>query len=118
VTAPRTEFAAAAGEITKALQSEAAREATALPLHLRHLHEHGERQDIELKKDYATWLKSALSLQLAAADVVFVLYAAIGKHWKLDPAVINIWLGATVVQVVGIVLVVTRHLFPVRDGQP
>jgi hypothetical protein len=29
--------------------------------------------------------------------------------------VIEVWLAATVVQVVGVVAIVTRHLFPVRD---
>jgi hypothetical protein len=71
--------------------------------------------DRELKKKYATWLCWLLSAQLALADTVFVVYAWAGKHWRLDGPVIEIWLGATVVQVVGVVLVVTRHLFPQRD---
>jgi hypothetical protein len=116
--APKNEVAAAEGEIREALASGAAREATALPSHLRHLHEHGERQDIELKKEYARWLRRALTGQLLVADVVFFIYAWAGKRWDLEPVVINIWLGATVIQVVGIVLVVTRHLFPQRDGEP
>jgi hypothetical protein len=31
--------------------------------------------------------------------------------------VIEVWLAATVVQVVGVVAVVTRHLFPKPDGE-
>jgi hypothetical protein len=73
------------------------------------------KQDRELKLSYATWLRRLLAAQLAIADLVFVAYAWAGREWHLDPAVIDIWLGATVVQVVGIVLVVTRHLFPQRD---
>jgi hypothetical protein len=59
-----------------------------------------------------------LGAQLAITDVVFIVFAAVGKHWKLSDTDINVWLGATVVQVVGIVTVVTRHLFPRRDSQP
>ena len=74
-------------------------------------------QDRKLKLAYATWLRWLLAAQLGIADTVFIVYAWAGRRWHLDPAVIDVWLGATVVQVVGIVLVVTRHLFPLRDGQ-
>ncbi len=120
--------AVAKDEIKEALQTGAVSESAGLPEHLRHLSERSQAQEIELKRRsaeqeydlkgaYARGLLVLLGGQLLAADVVFVLYAAIGKHWKLDPAVINIWLGATVVQVVGVVSVVTRHLFPDRGGK-
>jgi hypothetical protein len=87
-----------------------------LPHGLRFLHEKELEQDRQLKLSYATWLRRLLAGQLAVADIVFVVYAWVGRRWKLEPIVIDIWLGATVVQVVGIVLVVTRHLFPQRDS--
>lgn len=83
----------------------------------RHLSEREHKQDIELKLSYATWLRRALSAQLLVADGVFVAFAWAGKRWDLGPSEIEIWLGATVVQVVGIVLVVTRHLFPERAAK-
>jgi hypothetical protein len=46
------------------------------------------------------------------------VFAWVGADWDLPAGVIEVWLGATVVQVVGIVLIVTRHLFPNRDGKP
>lgn len=33
-------------------------------------------------------------------------------HWQVPTAAIQAWLAATVVQVIGIVLVITRSLFP------
>lgn len=48
------------------------------------------------------------------ADAVFVAFAWAGQSWDLTPGVIEVWLAATVVQVVA---VVTRHLFPNRDGE-
>lgn len=90
-------------------------ETAEMPEGLRFLHEKERKQDRELKLSYATWLRRSLTAQLVVADLVFVVYAWVGRKWSLEPVVINVWLGATVVQVVGIVLVVTRHLFPQRD---
>jgi hypothetical protein len=113
---PPPEVAAAEGEIKQALQSGSAREAKELPPHLQNLSEQNQAQEIRLRRFYATWLLVGLGVELLIANTVFVLYAAVGKHWKLEAAVIDVWLGQTVVQVVGIVLVVTRHLFPDRDS--
>jgi hypothetical protein len=35
----------------------------------------------------------------------------------VTPGVVEVWLVATVVQVVGVVAEVTRHLFPNRDAR-
>jgi hypothetical protein len=47
-----------------------------------------------------------------------VAFAWIGENWDLSSGVIEVSFGATVVQVVGIVFIVARHLFPNRDGGP
>lgn len=80
------------------------------------LREQDHRQDIELKKKYADWLLGAVIFQLALANGVFIAYAWVGKDWNLEPVVINAWLGATLVQVIGVVTIVTRYLFPRRDS--
>jgi hypothetical protein len=67
---------------------------------------------------YANGILAILGFQLLVTDAVFVAFAWAGEGWSLSPGVIEVWLGATVVQVVGIVLIVTRHLFPSRDGRP
>lgn len=72
-------------------------------------------QDIRLKKRYAGWLLTAMMVQLFVANTVFVVYAWAGMNWRLSTSVINVWLGATLAEVVGVVLVVTRYLFPRRD---
>lgn len=74
-------------------------------------------QDIGLKGRYASFILWLLGGQLFIADAIFFVYAQVGAHWQLPPVVIDIWLGATLVEVVGIVLVVTRYLFPRRDTQ-
>ncbi|MGH2902053.1 MAG: hypothetical protein ACRDK7_00440 [Solirubrobacteraceae bacterium] len=74
------------------------------------------KQDTGLKKMYARWLLGLLWTQMFVADGVFVAYAWAGLHWKLPTDVIQVWLAATLVQIVGVVTVVTRYLFPRRDG--
>ncbi|MBA3865814.1 MAG: hypothetical protein H0X42_05640 [Solirubrobacterales bacterium] len=97
-----------------------------MPEHLRHLPERERAQELTLKRvfaqqeydlrqRYAFWILIILGVQLLIADGVFVAFAQVGEHWKLSSGVIQVWLAATVVQVVGIVLVVTRHLFPDRN---
>jgi hypothetical protein len=49
--------------------------------------------------------------QFVVADVAFYKYG-IHYHWKIPPEAIIGWLGATVIQVVGIVLVIAKYLFP------
>ena len=74
------------------------------------------QQDINLKKKYADWLLGAVVAQLIVANAVFVVYAWAGEHGDLDAVVIDVWLGATLVQVIGVAAIVTRYLFPRRDG--
>lgn len=73
-------------------------------------------QDITLKNLYARGMIAFLGLQMTAADLVFVFYAWRGEHWKVPGSVMQGWLAATVVELVGIVLVVTRYLVPRRDS--
>ena len=72
------------------------------------------RQDIGMKRVYGYVLLTAMLLQVFVADAVFVKYAATGADWELSPTVVNVWLVAALAEVVAIVAVVTRSLFPQR----
>lgn len=72
-------------------------------------------QEHGLRQRYADWILWLLGTQFVIADAVFVTFAWVGKSWDLSSGVIEIWLVATVVQVVAVVAIVTRHLFPSRD---
>jgi hypothetical protein len=98
-----------------------------LPEDLRHLSEQERAQGLSLRQlfaeqehrlrqMYADWILWLLGAQFVIADAVFVTFAWAGKSWDLPPGVVEVWLAATVVQVVGVVAIVTRHLFPNRDG--
>ena len=71
-------------------------------------------QDITLKRWYAISLLVGLGAQILIVDVVLTLYAWKGVHWHIEPLISDVWLGATVVEVIAVVLVVTQHLFPSR----
>jgi hypothetical protein len=74
-------------------------------------------QDIALKKTYARWLLIAMTVQLAVADAGFFWYG-IANTWAIEPIVMEFWLSSAVVQVIGIVYVIARYLFPRRDQTP
>ena len=69
------------------------------------------RSDRSLREKYALWIMILLGIQIVVADVVFFLYAAKGVHWQIPPVTMSTWLSSVVVQVVGVVLVVTKGLF-------
>jgi hypothetical protein len=71
-------------------------------------------QDIRLKGMYAVALLVGLASQVVIVDGLVYLYAWQGRDWNLPPSVVQVWIGATVVQIIGIVLVITRYLFPRR----
>lgn len=123
------EEARAGEEVQERLLAGTVGKATDLPERLRHLPERDQAQQMELKrrfaeqeyelrKAYATRILILLFGQFLISNAVFVAFAWAGRDWQLTTAVIDVWLAATAVQVVGIVLVVTRSLFPERDGKP
>jgi hypothetical protein len=57
-------------------------------------------------------------VQLVVANAVFVAYAWVGRHWRLDTNVIQVWLGATLIELISLVLVITQYLFPHRNRIP
>jgi hypothetical protein len=80
----------------------------------RQRHRAGEL-DLALREKYANWLLIGLGSQIAVADLAFYLYAIIGAHWKIATATMDVWLGATVIQVISVVGIVVRYLFPQRS---
>lgn len=72
-------------------------------------------QDIALKKVYAYSMLVGLGVLLLITETLFALYAHVGMHWRVPDAVVIAWLSSTVVEVVAIVLVITRYLFPPRS---
>ena len=115
--AEQAAVAAAESDVQHVLRAGETRD-TELPPYLQNLPEKDHAQDIGLKRTYALALLIALGIQLLIADAVFVAYAWAGVDWAVASSVMDVWLGAVVVQVIGVILVVTRYLFPRRDTNP
>jgi hypothetical protein len=69
------------------------------------------RQDIRFKRHFGPWLLGLMIFQVAFVDLFLVLYAQWGVDWEVPPEVLQTWLGATVVQLIGVVYAITRYLY-------
>jgi hypothetical protein len=72
------------------------------------------RQNTALKRMLARFALWTMAAQLAATHVVFLLYGV--RHWTVHDGVMITYLTENFAQVVAIVLVITRHLFPSPGG--
>lgn len=69
-------------------------------------------QLIKLKRFYGIAILIMMAVQLIVVNAGFGLYAAIGYDWAPPDRVVQIWLLATFVQIVSVVVVITKSLFP------
>lgn len=67
--------------------------------------------DNRSRRRYSVLFPVVLIGQLLTADTVFLIYGYYNS-WRIPSSSIDVWLGASVVEVVGIVLVIVRYLFP------
>lgn len=74
------------------------------------------KQERGLRKRFAIGAVLVMIAQIAAADAIFVWYGDT-NGWDIPAAAISTWLGATVVQIVAVVLVIMNYLFP-KGGLP
>lgn len=70
--------------------------------------------DLRLKQRVSVLARVAVFLQLFIADCAFGVYLGynISTNRPIATAAINAWLGAVVIQVIGILYIITRYLFP------
>jgi hypothetical protein len=66
---------------------------------------------LAMKQVFARGVSIVVGLQLAMADAVFFIYG-VENNWQIPGAVMIAWLSATMVQSIGIVYIIARHLFP------
>lgn len=73
--------------------------------------------DVRLRRWLGFGALFLMAAQMVAADVVFVVYGH-ANGWDIPVSGIQVWLGATVVQVAVIVGAVAKYLFPPDGGGP
>lgn len=72
-------------------------------------------QDRKMRKLYATWLMIAMSAQVVAINVIFAL---IGRGvLKFDQWIANTFVMAVFAEVVALVLLVVKYLFPATSDK-
>lgn len=74
----------------------------------------GERFDHQLKKLFAWIILIAVIGQVVLANIVLLLHLMFGFGGGVDSRVLIAWFSATVVEVIGLMAIVTRYLFPAR----
>lgn len=67
-------------------------------------------QDRKMRKTYANWLMGAMSVQVAAINVIFVLIGC--GILKFEPWTANTFIMATFAEISALVLLVVKYLFP------
>lgn len=66
--------------------------------------------DTELKKRYANWFIGILIGQLLVMNLIFIAAGINWLHFE-DPTHLNLFMGGTLAEVFGVVMVITRYLF-------
>lgn len=76
------------------------------------------RDDSRLRKTVASWSLIFVAIQLSIADGLSIAYfvTMLYRQMPIPTQVIVAWLSATLVEIIGILWVVTRSLFPFHDG--
>lgn len=73
-------------------------------------------QDIANRKRIADGAVALMVAQVVIANLVFIYYFVKVGPSDVEVGALQVWLGTTVVQIVGVVLVITQYLFP-ADGK-
>ncbi|MCT2189101.1 hypothetical protein M3E01_10160 [Corynebacterium kefirresidentii] len=74
-----------------------------------------QQQNLDLRRKIADASIWAVGLQMALTNGIFIRYMC-AAAFKPEPEVMISWMGSTVVQIVGIALVVAKGIFPQRSG--
>lgn len=72
-------------------------------------------QDIDLKNLLAKAALAVMAVQLLFTHIAFYMYG-MSRVWRIPDGVMIVYLTENFAQVVGIVFVITRYLFPSRRG--
>jgi len=69
------------------------------------------QNEVDLHRRVGNGALLLMASQLFIADTAFYLYG-FENGWHIPTAAITTWLAATVIQIVGVVLVIAKNLFP------
>jgi hypothetical protein len=73
-----------------------------------------ERSNLTFRRVYAAVLLAAMVIQVGIADWFFYLYLR-AYEFRAPEQSMSVWIGAAVVQLIGLVVIITKYLFPNKD---
>ncbi len=73
-----------------------------------------ERQENKLRERVAKWSLWFVLAQLAVTDIAFAAYM-LAYHGRVPSQVMIAWMTSTIVEIIGILWVIARSLFPFHD---
>jgi hypothetical protein len=74
-------------------------------------------QLIKLKRFYGISILVMMAVQLVVVNAGFAVYSWLGYHWAPPDGVVQVWLTGTFVQIVSVVVVITKSLFPPEKNE-
>lgn len=69
-----------------------------------------KESDRELKRNYAYWFIGILIAQLIIMNTVFIIVGL--GYLKFEEHVLELYMGGTLAEVFGVIVVITKNLFP------
>ncbi|MFZ2725008.1 MAG: hypothetical protein WAX77_02020 [Methylococcaceae bacterium] len=73
-----------------------------------------KESDRELKRNYAYWFIGILIAQLIVMNAVFIIVGL--GYLKFDAHVLEIYMAVTLAEVFGVIVVITKNLFPKKHN--
>ncbi|MFT9527251.1 hypothetical protein ACM0AU_22385 [Mycobacteroides abscessus subsp. abscessus] len=73
-----------------------------------------ERSNLNFRRVYAFVLLLAMVIQVGIADWFFYLYLR-AYEFRAPEQSMSVWIGAAVVQLIGLVVIITKYLFPNKE---
>ena len=74
-----------------------------------------KRSNLHFRRAYAVVLLFAMVVQVGIADLFFWRYLQ-AYDYKAPEQTMSVWIGAAVVQLIGLVIIITKYLFPEGKG--
>lgn len=86
-------------------------DATPQPVSFEGLDRQKRENEVDLHRRIGNGALLLMVVQLFIADAAFYIYG-FKNDWHIPTAAITTWLAATVIQIIGVVLVIAKNLFP------
>ncbi|WP_284850256.1 hypothetical protein [Corynebacterium rhinophilum] len=116
-TAPDSDYLQDADGLTSDYDDDTSTEAqlNAVKLRREKTYLKNQQQNLDLRRKIAGHSTWAVAIQMVLTNLIFIIYM-FAVSFRPESEVMIAWMSSTVVQIVGIALVVAKGIFPQRSG--